>query len=80
MFVATIPQFTDPDQAWPLAGQMTALGLIFTLTCAIVYLCVGACAHTLLHSRPSAARVVSRLSGTSMIRIGLLLLGERLIA
>jgi threonine/homoserine/homoserine lactone efflux protein len=80
VFVALLPQFTDPDERWPLAAQMTVLGLVFTLTCAIVYLCVGACARTLLHARPSAARLVSRLSGTSMILIGLLLLSERLIA
>jgi threonine/homoserine/homoserine lactone efflux protein len=78
VFVAMLPQFTDPNQGWPVAGQMTVLGLIFTLTCAIVYLCVGACARRLLQARPGTAGVVSRLSGASMILIGLLLLGERM--
>jgi threonine/homoserine/homoserine lactone efflux protein len=80
VFVAMLPQFTDPDEKWPVAGQMTVLGLVFTLTCAIVYLCVGACARTLLQARHSTARVLTRLSGASMILIGLLLLGERLAA
>jgi threonine/homoserine/homoserine lactone efflux protein len=80
VFVAMLPQFTNPDERWPVAGQMTILGLVFTLSCAIVYLCVGACARSLLQARSSTARVVSRVSGVSMILIGLLLLGERLAA
>lgn len=80
IFVALLPQFTDTRAAWSVAGQMTVLGLVFTLTCAAVYLCVGIAARVLLHTRPGAAGAVSRVAGASMIAIGLLLLGERLTA
>jgi threonine/homoserine/homoserine lactone efflux protein len=76
VFVAMLPQFTTPAGGWPIAGQLAALGLVFTLTCAAVYLIVGACAQRVLHSRPSTARAVSRLSGLCMIIIGGALLAE----
>jgi threonine/homoserine/homoserine lactone efflux protein len=76
VFVAMMPQFTTPAGAWPIAGQMAALGLVFTLTCAAVYLIVGASAQRVLHSRPSRARAVSLLSGLCMIIIGAALLAE----
>lgn len=76
VFVAMLPQFTTPAGAWPIAGQMAALGLVFTLTCAAVYLIVGASAKRVLHSRPSRARAVSLLSGLCMIIIGAALLAE----
>jgi threonine/homoserine/homoserine lactone efflux protein len=43
-----------------------------------VYLAVGAAARGLLLARPTAAYVVSRISGASMIILGLALLAERL--
>jgi threonine/homoserine/homoserine lactone efflux protein len=80
IFLAMLPQFTTPDAAWPVAGQIGALGLVFTLTCAVVYLIVGASAHCVLHSRPSTARIVSRVSGLCMITIGAALLVEHFLA
>lgn len=76
IFVALLPQFGDPGAAWPLSIQLAVLGAAFTVTCAVVYLCVGAVARGLLHARPSAARIVSRISGASMIVLGVLLLVE----
>ena len=46
----------------------------------MVYTGVGAGARVVLRARPSAARVVTRISGTAMVGIGVLLLVERLIA
>jgi len=46
------------------------------MTCAAVYLIVGASAHRVMHSRPSTARAVSRVSGLCMIVIGAALLAE----
>jgi threonine/homoserine/homoserine lactone efflux protein len=46
--------------------------------CAVVYLAVGVLARSMLKTRPSAARTVSRVSGAMMIVIGGLLLVERL--
>jgi threonine/homoserine/homoserine lactone efflux protein len=80
IFVAMLPQFTDPMASWPLPVQLTALGMTFTATCAVVYLCVGASAQHLLQARPSVSRVVSRVSGASMIVIGTVLLVERITA
>ncbi|MFD4001970.1 hypothetical protein [Streptomyces rubiginosohelvolus] len=48
--------------------------------CAVVYVRVGVLARTVLSTRPSAARTVTRLSGAMMIAIGAFLLVERLAA
>ncbi|GAA1253827.1 hypothetical protein GCM10009609_16440 [Pseudonocardia aurantiaca] len=79
IFLATLPQFTTPDAAWPVAGQMSALGVVFALTCAVVYLIVGSSAGRIQSSRPHTARVVSRLSGACMIAVGAALLVERFL-
>ncbi|CAM5316601.1 hypothetical protein SGRIM119S_07609 [Streptomyces griseorubiginosus] len=44
----------------------------------VVYLTVGVLARTVLKTRPTAARAVTRVSGTMMIAIGGFLLAERL--
>lgn len=79
-FVALLPQFTDPVASWPLPIQIVALGMTFTGTCAVVYPCVGAAAQGLLRARPSVWRIVSRISGASMILIGSVLVLERVTA
>jgi threonine/homoserine/homoserine lactone efflux protein len=78
IFVTLLPQFSHPHAAWPVPAQLATLGLAFTLTCGVVYLAVGAAARTLLRARPAAARVVSRISGSSMIVLGIVLLIEHL--
>lgn len=80
LFLALLPQFTNPHWTWPLAVQLGFLGLVFMLTCAIFYLCLGSFARRILYARPAAARAVTRFSGAAMIVIGALLLVERLIA
>ncbi|MGW0518692.1 LysE family translocator [Crossiella sp. NPDC003009] len=79
VFVALLPQFTTQAAPWPIPLQLATLGLAFTATCAVVYLCVAATAHAVLRARPSAARVVSRVSGASMIVIGAALVLERVM-
>jgi threonine/homoserine/homoserine lactone efflux protein len=79
VFLALLPQFTNPHWSWPLPVQLGVLGLAFTLTCAVFYLCLGSSARKILHARPAAARAVTRFSGAAMIVIGALLLTERLI-
>ncbi|MFF3226190.1 LysE family translocator [Nocardia suismassiliense] len=79
LFLALLPQFTDRTGSWPLAAQIGTLGLIHTLSCAAIYLCVGTLARTVLRARPTAARLVTRISGIAMIIIGTLLLLERLL-
>jgi threonine/homoserine/homoserine lactone efflux protein len=79
LFLALLPQFTDPVGALPLAGQIVALGVVHIASCAIIYIAVGTAARAVLRARPLAARVVSRVSGVAMLAIGLLLLIERFI-
>lgn len=78
IFIALLPQFTSPDRTWPLAVQMSVLGLVFVLTCAAFYLALGSVTRTILYSRPAAARAVSRISGAGMIIIGASLIIDRL--
>jgi len=80
LFLAVLPQFTNPSRGWPLAAQLATLGLVFTLTCGAFYLCLGSAAERILRTRPGAARVLTRVSGAAMAVIGALLLAERLLA
>jgi threonine/homoserine/homoserine lactone efflux protein len=80
VFLAILPQFASPRGSWPLTVQLAVLGLVFTLTCAAFYLCIGSFARKILRARPGAARAITRFSGTAMIIIGALLLAERLLA
>jgi threonine/homoserine/homoserine lactone efflux protein len=79
IFLALLPQFTDPAAGWPVAGQIGILGLAFMATCAVFYLILGSLARTVRHARPAVGRLVSRLSGAAMIAIGAALLLDRLI-
>jgi threonine/homoserine/homoserine lactone efflux protein len=79
IFVVLLPQFAHPHAPWPVPAQIAVLGLAFTLTCGVVYLAVGAAARGLLLARPTAAWVVSRISGASVIILGLALLAGRLM-
>ena len=80
LFLALLPQFTSPHWTWPVAVQLGFLGLVFIMTCAVFYLCLGSFARKILSARPAAARGVTRFSGIAMIVIGALLLAERLIS
>lgn len=78
LYFSLFPQFIDPAGAWPVAGQTGLLGSLHMTACAVVYLTVGVLARTVLRTRPSAARAVTRISGAMMIVIGGFLLAERL--
>ena len=79
LFLALLPQFTEPGAAWPVAAQIVALGLVHTTSCAVVYTGVGTASRAVLQARPVAARAVSRFSGLAMVGIGVALLAERLM-
>ncbi|UUU38157.1 LysE family translocator [Streptomyces sp. NBC_00162] len=72
------PQFIDTADGWPVAAQTGLLGTLHMAACALVYLAAGVLARTVLKTRPSAARTVTRASGAMMIVIGGFLLVERL--
>jgi threonine/homoserine/homoserine lactone efflux protein len=79
IFLALLPQFTNPHGRWPVAGQVGVLGLTFIATCAVFYLVLGATARTVLHARPAVARAVSRVAGAAMAVIGASLLVEPVV-
>ncbi|MEU6355840.1 LysE family translocator [Streptomyces sp. NPDC047072] len=78
LYFSLFPQFIDPARGWPVAAQTGLLGVLHMTACAAVYLTVGVLARTVLRTRPSAARAVTRVSGAMMIGIGAVLLAERL--
>lgn len=79
IFVALLPQFTDPDGRWPIAGQIGVLGTTYMATCALFYLALGTVARGALQGRPAAARSIGRLSGAAMAGLGAWLLVDRLL-
>ncbi|MFF1651173.1 LysE family translocator [Streptomyces sp. NPDC058240] len=78
LYFSLFPQFIHADDGWPVAAQTGLLSMVHLTACAVVYLAVGVLARTVLTTRPSAARAVTRISGAMMIAIGAFLLVERL--
>ncbi|MFC9426232.1 LysE family translocator [Streptomyces sp. NPDC056987] len=78
LYFSLFPQFIDAGAGWPVAAQTGLLGALHMAACAVVYLAVGVLARTVLRTRPSTARAVTRVSGALMIAIGGFLLVERL--
>ncbi|MFE9995560.1 LysE family translocator [Streptomyces avermitilis] len=78
LYFSLFPQFVHPGEGWPVAAQTGLFGTLHMASCAVVYLAVGVLARTVLKARPTAARAVTRVSGTMMIVIGGFLLVERL--
>ena len=79
LFLALLPQFTDPLSTCPVPAQIMALGALHGVSCAVVYLLVGFSARAVLQTRPGAAKNVSRVSGAVMIIIALILLAEQVV-
>ena len=52
LFLALLPQFTEPDTGWPLGVQIVALGLVHVVSCAVIYTGVGAWARLVLRASP----------------------------
>lgn len=78
LYFSLFPQFVDPSGGLPVAAQTGLLGVLHMTACAAVYLAVAVLARTVLSTRPSAARAVTRASGAMMLVIGGFLLAERL--
>ncbi|MFF2274502.1 LysE family translocator [Agromyces sp. NPDC058126] len=77
VLVVLLPQFTDASGSWPIPVQLAVLGLIFVACCALVYTVVGLGARAVLRLRPSATRIVSRVSGGAMIVLAVVLVAEQ---
>ncbi|MGG8290867.1 LysE family translocator [Klebsiella sp. 141130] len=78
LFLALLPQFTDPHGSWPLALQMSALGAMHLMTCTLIYLLVGYGSRAVLAARPQAVKGVSMVSGLIMIAIAIILFYQQL--
>ncbi|MFF1359894.1 LysE family translocator [Streptomyces sp. NPDC058297] len=78
LYFSLFPQFIDTADGWPVAAQTGLLSMLHLTACTVVYLGVGVLARSVLKTRPSAAQVVTRISGAMMIAIGAFLLVERL--
>jgi threonine/homoserine/homoserine lactone efflux protein len=74
LFLALLPQFTDPKGSWSVPVQMSALAMMHLLTCTLIYLLVGYGSRALLATRPQAARVVGMISGGVMVVISVILI------
>lgn len=77
LFLALLPQFTDPHGRWSIPAQILTLGALHILSCATIYLLVGFSAQAVLKTRPTAARFVSRFSGVAMVLIAAILMFEQ---
>lgn len=77
VLVVLLPQFTDAAGSWPIPVQLAVLGLIFVGSCALVYSVVGLGARAVLRARPTAMRVISRVSGAAMIVLAAMLVVEQ---
>ena len=78
LYLALLPQFTDPSASWSMLSQIMALGLVHILSSAVIYLLVGFGSQAVLQSRPVVAQIVSRTSGVLMIVIALFLLSDQI--
>ncbi|MFS0699311.1 LysE family translocator [Cellulomonas sp. 179-A 4D5 NHS] len=79
LFLALLPQFTSRAAPWPVWAQIVALGSVHVATCAVVYLAVAVTARRVLSARPSAAKIVSRVSAVVMAALGTWLVVEQLL-
>ncbi|WHR57785.1 LysE family translocator [Acinetobacter haemolyticus] len=73
LFFALLPPFIHPKMALSPIVQIMMLGMIHLLSCAVVYMLVGVAAKKLLRTRPTAVKIVSRISGGLMVLIALIL-------
>lgn len=79
LFFAILPQFVVLSASWPVPAQLAALGLFHVIACALVYTGVAIAANRLLRSRPRAALIVGRVSGTAMVLIAIALVVEQVV-
>ena len=78
LFLALLPQFTDPQSLWPLPIQLLALGCLHVLSCGAVYLSVGYFSKAVLRTRPAVSKIISRASGFAMMAIAIGLFAEQI--
>ncbi|GAA3616762.1 LysE family translocator [Nonomuraea rosea] len=78
LYLSLMPQFIAPGTGVPLGFQLTALGLLHVVNCAILYGLVAvatARAGRALAGTPRAARRISAVSGTLLLVVAAATLG-----
>lgn len=78
LLLALLPQFTDTGSAWPIWGQVLALGLLHVAGSFVVYMGVGTGARLVLRTRPAVALWVTRGSGAVLLGVAAFLLHGQL--
>ena len=79
IFLAILPQFAQVKYDWPVPMQLAALGMLFTVMCAAIYLPLGLTARKVSSAQPRLAALMPKSAGVSMIVVGLTLVIERLV-
>lgn len=79
-FAAFLPQFVTAAAPLPLWMQLAALGLTWAAMAAVFNVFLGMASRRLLTGQPSAAGIISRITGIAMVAMGLWLVGERIWA
>ncbi|MBT2774980.1 LysE family translocator [Halomonas sp. ISL-60] len=79
LFLILLPQFTNRESEWSISMQITAMGFVQIVNCAVVYFLVGIAARSFIGTRPHVARRVSLFSGAAMIIIALLLIADQFL-
>lgn len=80
VFVALLPQFTDPSGAWSMPLQLAVLGLAFVATCGVFYVGLGYGARRILGSHPCLSAITAKISSAVMILLGGVLLAETVVS
>ncbi|MBF8191289.1 LysE family translocator [Nonomuraea sp. K274] len=78
LYLSLMPQFIAPEAGVPLGFQLTALGLLHVVNCALMYGLIAvatALAARALTGTPKAARRVSAVSGTMLLVVAVATLG-----
>ena len=70
-FVAFLPLFVSPSAAPPLWVQLVVLGLTWAAMAAVFNLVLGLASRRLLTGQPTAAGIISRITGIAMVVMGL---------
>lgn len=79
-FVAFLPQFVSTAASLPLWMQLATLGLTWAAMAAVFNVFLGVASRRLLTGQPTAAGIISRITGIAMVAMGLWLVAERIWA
>lgn len=79
LFFMMLPQFVSVTSSHP-TQQIFTLGLIHMVNCTIIYFLVGFGSQILLKARPEAALWISRISGSLVILISIILIFEQFLS